>query len=757
MQNIFKSTAFKVKLQLGKVRELVIRLIRWLREGVKYIFPKILATWYAAFYFFKKRIWPIIKSIFWTIVILAFLSGIGLLTRSGLSKDLSAEYRDLLGVLVSTAGTIVAIFFSLILIPLNQIASRYSPKFLSYLKKDWVFISIFVFSFFTLVYDVIFLLLGASQSIAIAAILLFVVLIFLIGVSLLRVVSLSNPYNSILIPSHKKIVRDFKKSIPKYQKELRKSSKKLFRDSEDIKMTDSLVSFQVDKSITDKIQEDLLPIREVAIKSIRDLDFEQAKNAIQIMMSIMVHYLNARKNFHSDQDPLLYFLYTELKLIAETSKNELKLRLHPFLVECWLEIGIRAAIVNVKDTRRMNNNLNFLVIYPVQALKDLCAFNLQEADSYAPGKACKALGDIGVQLMHEGYDHQAAAIIEELKVISEVSEQQGVKIVSGNANYAIMRIYSAGVSYRNAGMRDDFNYVYQEISKNVDNLLEIFLQKKKTTTDNMVLSPFIGSILDPFESLNFSRISEYALFSKDLDAFSLKMNLECILNSIKSLERSLELLAVHKDWYFSNQAIENLYRIVLNLLSYLNPGMAKDHILFYKDHPLINEELREDANGALLEALKVLCSLIKARADKYIFENDHIHVLFSIYIILLFECKLRPNGSLSSVFERVHAMLKSLLQNYGALPGSDSNDDLYKYFRLLVIVLKENDFNDLSQDFSVPEYEQRSRGIFASYESSFPKTMYDGQWILKRPSFQVNGYYYNRIEERLELDVMKFR
>jgi hypothetical protein len=217
------------------------------------------------------------------------------------------------------------------------------------------------------------------------------------------------------------------------------------------------------------------------------------------------------------------------------------------------------------------------------------------------------------------------------------------------------------------------------------------------------------------------------------------------------------MLAPYEDWYFSNQAIENLYHIMLNLLSYLNEGMAKDHILFYQAQPLINKDLKEKAEKLLIDSLSVLCNLTKARADKYIFENDHIHILFSLYFIILYEYKFRPNESLRSLFEKTHALLKNLLAEYKKLSDSDSNDDLYKYYRLLIDVLTENSFAVLAKDFDVPKFEYHSRGVFSSgHDSQYPQTMFDGQWIIKRPGMQPNAYYYNEVEEKLKLDTLKF-
>ena len=107
----------------------------------------------------KSTIWPIAQKLIIVVLILFLSTLIFFLTEKGLNVELNEDYNNLFGVLTATIGTIVAIFFSLILLPLNQIAVKYSPKFLNYIRKDLLLIFVFLFSIFILIYDVIFLFL----------------------------------------------------------------------------------------------------------------------------------------------------------------------------------------------------------------------------------------------------------------------------------------------------------------------------------------------------------------------------------------------------------------------------------------------------------------------------------------------------------------------------------------------------------------------------------------------------------------------
>jgi hypothetical protein len=543
--------------------------------------------------------------------------------------------------------------------------------------------------------------------------------------------------------------------IPKYKRECDERFRKNLGSQYKSDLGD-ICFLSVDERATNEIQESLLPIREVAIKSIKDQDLEQAKNSIQSMMSVIVIYLFTRKQYYSDDDPLMYFLYTEYKLISQASNNELKLRLHQFIVKCWRLVGIQASIVDVKRLKRIGENLNSLVLYPVKGLKELCISHFGEMDSYVPGNACEALGDIGAQLMNEGYDHQAAIIVQELENISILA--RGIKLnnVSGSANYAIMRIYAAGVSLRNIGSKDEHNLPYRLINKSIENILQVSLKDKLTTFDNMVLSPFIGSMIDPFRGINLSRISEYGIFSPNLNKFALEMNFANVGANIKVLKESLKAIASQKDWYFSDQALENIYRILLNLLSYINEKMAKDHILYYKDHPFIDDELQGQCEEIIIDGVKILIELAISKADEYLFEDDHLNILFSFYLIILYEYKISSNEKLKDLFEEIHKLLTDLLNEYKELPNSDNNDKVYKYYRLLTALLKENNYSELADDFSVPEFKYRSGGLSLSHESQYPETIFQGQWTIKRPGFQRNTFYYNKIEKALKLNTLNF-
>lgn len=716
---------------------------------------KIIAAAYNKYEIFSWRIryqaLPFVAKALLIILIGTFLGTTVSLTIKGLELPGGSEYKDLFSVVLGTTGTVVAIFFSLVLIPLEQISKRYSPKFLHYLRNDHVFATAFLYCFISIAYNAYFMFAGASKYIAVASVIqvafLFIVLYILWRWS----IKLSNPLYSVLLPEQNRISKAIKKEITRTTKRQIRNIKALPGEARNI--NDRIGYFKIDDSVIEFIKANLLPIREVAMKAIKNGELEQAKNAIGSIAAIVQNYLFRRKEYYSDDDPLLYFAYQELTLLADTSSTpELKIQLHPFIARCWRDIALRASVVNIKRIPRMNNNINSLVHYPVQALKHLYAINLPESDATTPGDVCRALGDVGVTLMEEGYDHQAATIIQDLEKMSLVADAANVGVFSGSANYSLMRIYIAGLVWRNNSARDGHNYVFGLIDNSVRNLVDKLLQKNRDTFGEMVVGPFVGWISDPFTGINLARTTEYALFSEGLSEDSLLLNMEAVKNNIEYIEIAINHLQNQQEFYFSGQAYENMYQTALVLLSYLNNHMANDHVFYYKDEPKKNLELLAKSKELLFACIDYLIMKARESTDSHGMPGrDYLDILTSLYLIVLYENKKRKNPLLDDVFLEFHGNMKGLLDEHIAANPMNSNSKLTKYFRMLRAILWQNHYYARGKEFIVPEYQFNYRDSSFMYDSDFPQAMVGRNWSITRPTFQKNGYYYNELEKALSL------
>lgn len=712
--------------------------------------------WIASlFLFYERTAWSIkyraTPKILWLLKILivgSFIGGACVLTIKGFEQPLSDSYKELFSVILGTTGTIVAIFFSLVLIPLNPIASRYSPRFLEHLKNDHVFIATFIYSFVSVGYNALLLVCGGNQLLALCSVAQLLFLFIILYWLWRRAIFLTNPMNSVLLPEQMKTVRTMKR-------EIRKTTNRSIRSIRAISgaaRTESqrLGYAKVDDSVIEYLKTQLLPFREIAMKAIKNGELEQSKNAIGSMTAIVLNYLIARKNYYNDDDPLMYFIYTEFKLLVESSDTkELKIRLHPFIVDAWRNIGVKAAATNIKGLPRWNNNINSLVTYPIKGLQQLFATNLQEGDATTPGDVCRALGDIGAVLMQNGYDHQAADSINELAAMSKLADVTGVGVFSGSANYALMRTYINGLGYRNEASRDITDYSFSQIHSSISELLAVLLTRQRSTFDQMVLGPFIGWLTDPINGINLARATEYALFSDDLNEESVILNMKSVENNINHVVKAIGLLEQQDDSFFIGQAYENLYQIMMVLLSYLSDDIANDHVMYYNQEPVKTPELLQEAQRLLEKCIDVMIAKAKANAPASHMPNrGYNDILTTMYLIILYEAKKNSRTELNPLFLSFHSKMKTLLDDHTSNGTTNSNSELTKHFRLVRAVLKHNRYYRRASELNVPDY-QYGGGDSFMYDSELPQPMIGRVWSPTRLTFQKNGHYISAVEDVL--------
>ncbi|MFA7169726.1 MAG: DUF2254 family protein [Candidatus Paceibacterota bacterium] len=687
----------------------------------------------------------------------SFVLTIVSLTVFGIRQTPTEQHNELLPLLASIVGTILTVFFSLVVLHIQHIAGRYSPKFLKFVLRDILFKISFGFFAFTLIYYVYFIYAGFSDFIAIASILLFVFSIIVLWQLVKHIIKISDPYYSILEPAYTKIVKEIDRAIPRFYKQCRKD---LLNNGIGEKQLDNmgLCKIKVDERIVEYIKREILPIREIASKAIRDMDLETSRNALMVMGNVVIKYFKKRADYQDEQDPLMYFIYEELDILSKSGTKEFNLRLDPYFIDCWAMIGKQVSKNRPEKELPLSYNFNALATWPIKALKDLCLNNFKDFNSYAPTKASNALGDIGVYLIVEGYDNQAAEIVEELTAISILAIDSNLNHIVSSANYAIMRIYYTGVANRNKGFYDEYNHVYEKINTDIEKIILAGLSKGKlNVSDNQIFGSFFGFRWDLFKSQNFAVIAEAALFTQGLEEHAIKMNLKSIENNIDTLAKVLLELKNQNEWYFYNQAVETLYQIMLKLLSYINISMAKDHVFFYKDESdiLVNEKLSVQATDIGIKIFKNLKKQILNGLTKGFAEEEHLETFFSIFLIVLYEDKIRKNSVLDDLFDSFVVELCELLKEYEVLPSSDSNDVLYKYYRLLKLILENKGLTDINERLNVPKYVYKSKGPYITQESEYPKPLIEDSWILKRPGFQVNAGYYNEVEEALTLGEIK--
>ena len=311
-----------------------------------------------------------------------------------------------------------------------------------------------------------------------------------------------------------------------------------------------------------------------------------------------------------------------------------------------------------------------------------------------------------------------------------------------------MLIYTAGLVNRNKSEWDGNDYVFGEINKNIRELLEELLSAKRSVSDQGVLSSFIGWLTDPISGLNFSRAAEYALFSPELTEQSLGQNMKEVHSISKHIMSSINSLDRVDDNFFIGQAYENLYQIFLVSMAYFNNNMATSHIYFYKDEPIKNDKLTQEAETIAVTIVEYLLQRVSMNDQKWGFRRfDALGILTSIYFISFYESVNSKNDITVGFYNKIHNMYVVVLNTHTKNGTINSNSEFCKHARLVKVILKKKKYYKKSKELNIPEFNFSNGGGMIFFESEFPQDFRSSGWNIARPIVQRDGYYYNRVEE----------
>jgi divalent metal cation (Fe/Co/Zn/Cd) transporter len=122
------------------------------------------------------------------------------------------NYNEVLVVGTTFTGTVLAIFFTLISLPLQNILSRYSQDLIKRVRKDFIFVGSFVFLAATFVFNLVLIGLGATPELIAASIGLSILSMLVFTLLIIRTFKLLDVRNQLSEISNE-ITRQIEKKI----------------------------------------------------------------------------------------------------------------------------------------------------------------------------------------------------------------------------------------------------------------------------------------------------------------------------------------------------------------------------------------------------------------------------------------------------------------------------------------------------------------------------------------------------------------
>lgn len=229
----------------------------------------------------------------------------------------------------SILATTIVLFFTLVLIPIQQFVNRYSPSLLSYFKSDRftiLLMTVLLGSFFHQVAMWFFPPIYLSAYIPAFLLSLSFVLIVLM---IFRVIKMMNPSEylfPIIQADCNRILKDVKpvelqNPIDKLS-QLEDQMKQVLIAGEKVDPNEK--KWAISNAVVGQLIEKMLPLKSIIMNLITTADYELFSRAIGTFREIAISYFVARKEFKSSHDPFLIYLcetFNDLIKTAEGSDN----------------------------------------------------------------------------------------------------------------------------------------------------------------------------------------------------------------------------------------------------------------------------------------------------------------------------------------------------------------------------------------------------------------------------------------------------
>jgi len=320
----------------------------------------------------------------------------------------------------SILATAIVLFFTLVLIPIQQFVNRYSPSLLRYFRRDWLTISLMVVLLVSFFYHLILWFSRPIYLYAYISALLLALSFVLIVVMIFRVIKMMNP-SEYLFP---KIQEDCNKILKEVKPEelqnpidklsqLEDQMKQVFIAGEKVDPNER--KWSVSDVVVKQLIEKMLPLKSIMMNLITTADYELFTKAIGTFKEISISYFVARKEFKSSQDSFLIYLCETLNDLVKTAEGSGNVYYTRSLFTAIREISLSTLSVDVIGSQ---SGYNYLATPLARIMKERAVFGVVKRDMDRAYDPTLNYGHIGCALAYNGFGHSAVEIAEGLKEIA---------------------------------------------------------------------------------------------------------------------------------------------------------------------------------------------------------------------------------------------------------------------------------------------------------------------------------------------------
>lgn len=615
--------------------------------------------------------------------------------------DIEIHEDSILATISGTVGTIMAIEFSLLLLIVERISSKYSPKFLHYILHDKIFIITVFYSITIILFCLMpFQLPNISKpQIALSA---FSVSLMLFATSLIETIRLMNLKESILDPEVKSIESWVKKELHKIE-------------TVQANIVPNGKAYLIPDSFEAELEEKMLPIRDIIVRSISDNNIQEATDGINAFSKVILAYLHCRKNFLTDNDKFMFFVYSEYQNIASNALKTgyLHLRIHPILINSLGLISEEALKIKVTQSEFINTNR--LIAFPVKEIRVLCIQNLKYQNSSAPSIACRMLERIGIIALKEGYVDESASIAKDLSQISNIAlvvSSPDLYFLSQQSNISIMKIAIALAQNRDDSLYKNHNPDYaikSTIDFAINNTISKLIRKKDIEFSFIdPLDPYMCELYrmrsDDYK-YNLANLASSLLFSTKQSRLA-NEGLEYIgIDMYSRIYRPMIAEIGDSTNIRSTKFLDTLYLSQLVLLSIFN---KKLHFALIGRETNNNSKINKRKAIEVFDiGLSMLWTYFNSHERKK-YDNDRtLDIIFSLMTIGLTDDNTNVDFS-----KYARTRLCEMYQDYLSKDHTPQ-DTFFKYCRMLNLFIKNATKEKKNILTNIPKYKDNINAIYS--------------------------------------------
>jgi len=482
---------------------------------------------------------------------------------SKILSNLLINYNEMLNAVLSFTGVVLAIFFTLITLPIQNILGRYSQDLVKRVVKDWIFLASFFFLAVTFGYNLLLLALDKNYVLILFSLgsgIASLLVLFLLVIHIFYLLDIRNQVKDITKSIKKKIAPFIQRTRVSQEKKMEK-----IKTSISAEIKNSLVKFKVAPQVTSWLKIETEIIIDITQKAIQENRFEIVESGLKNIGDIIRGYISARKKYQAEQDEFL--TYIMLKLID--MKDLVSVNSHPKIMSSIVNLvgEIAKETLNIRPIRAQFGE-NFIPLGFIDILKNIILSpEILKETSSAPIDACSQLVEIGKTAIDQEYPITANIVAEKLGEISRLTTKMHFlygDLVSAKANWGIA--YLLNYSLVNLEkIKTNRRIVLRSISKEINKSIKTYFEDDYVYTMRSNIAPFIGLMADHGIATIFVRAIQQ--IRKDKRDYS--DVLELLEEFISDLNQNV-LLGMEKERYFDiRDILYHTYAVSISLIGFI--------------------------------------------------------------------------------------------------------------------------------------------------------------------------------------------